>query len=50
MNKVGTSLRLTADVHEWYKKEAEKMGMSMNSFIAFALVQYKEEYSAKKEK
>lgn len=41
--RVVTSVRLTTDLHKWFKEEANRMGMSMNAYIAFALSQYKEQ-------
>jgi hypothetical protein len=40
---VRTSLRLTKDMHDWYKDEASKIGIPLNAMIVFALLQYQRE-------
>lgn len=40
---VTTSIRLKKEMHEWYKKEAEKIGVPFNSMVIFALLQYQRE-------
>ncbi|SHT65825.1 Uncharacterised protein [Mycobacteroides abscessus subsp. abscessus] len=40
---IRTSIRLTEDMHEWYKREAEKIGIPMNALMIFALKQYQRE-------
>lgn len=34
------SLRLNENMYEWYKNQAEEMGIPMHSVIIMALVQY----------
>ncbi|MGE7192053.1 toxin-antitoxin system HicB family antitoxin [Lysinibacillus capsici] len=43
MGKAVFSLRLTEDLHEWLKKEAEKRGMSVNALISYILSEYKDD-------
>lgn len=43
MKYIKTSLRLTEEMHEWYKEEAEKIGIPMNALIIFAMKQYQRE-------
>jgi hypothetical protein len=40
---VRTSLRLTKDMHDWYKTEANNIGIPLNAMIVFALMQYQRE-------
>lgn len=40
---IRTSIRLTPEMHEWYKEEASKIGIPMNAMIIFALKQYQRE-------
>lgn len=40
---IRTSIRLTPEMHEWFKKEAESIGIPMNAMIIFALKQYQRE-------
>ncbi|MER7491037.1 toxin-antitoxin system HicB family antitoxin [Microbacterium oxydans] len=43
LGKAVFSLRLTEDLHEWLKKEAEKRGMSVNALISYILSEYKDD-------
>lgn len=43
MSKTKFSLRLTEDLYEWFKTEAEKRGMSVNALISYVLSEYKKE-------
>lgn len=40
---IRTSINLTDEMHDWYKKEAEKIGISLNAMFIFALLQYQRE-------
>lgn len=37
------SIKVSKDMHEWLKAEADKRGLNMNAIIIFALEQYKRE-------
>lgn len=43
MTKTKFSLRLTEELYEWLKEEAEKKGISINALISFVLSDYKDE-------
>jgi len=43
MTKTKFSLRLTEELYEWLKEEAEKKGISINALISFVLSDYKNE-------
>lgn len=45
MEIVSTSIRLTKEMHEFYKKEAERIGVPLNAMMIFALLQYQREQS-----
>lgn len=38
-----TTISLSEDMHEWYKKEAEKIGVPFNALVVFAMLQYQKE-------
>lgn len=40
---IKTSLRLTGEMHEWYKAKSEEVGIPMNAMIIFAMLQYQRE-------
>ncbi|MEW8987721.1 MAG: hypothetical protein AB2401_12110 [Bacillus sp. (in: firmicutes)] len=40
---VTTSVRFSKEMHEWYKKEAERINVPFNAMIIFALLQYQRE-------
>ena len=44
-DSIRTSIRLTTEMHEWFKAEAEKIGIPMNAMVVFALKQYMREES-----
>lgn len=40
---IRTTLRLTPEMHEWFKAEAENIGIPMSALVVFALKQYQRE-------
>jgi hypothetical protein len=40
---VTTSIRFSKEMHDWYKKEAERINVPFNAMVIFALLQYQRE-------
>lgn len=45
-----TSITMSDEIHKWYKTQAEKVGVPLNSMMVFALLQYKQEQEEKEKK
>lgn len=46
-NLVSTQIRLPAEIHEYIKQEADRMGIAQNAFLIILLAQGKKLWEAK---
>ncbi|MBY9082357.1 hypothetical protein [Paenibacillus sp. CGMCC 1.18879] len=47
---VRVNVTMTSEMHQWYKQQAERSGISMSALMTYALYKNMEQEDSKKEK